>query len=218
MITLTATITMDNGDTIEITPQNALSMERSIFDRSDTSMPSWGIISNGGSLRFVDGDGSIKILAESQLLKSGMKVNIYLENTISTAKGSIGEFYTTKWDYDVDNREVSVTFEDDLKEWQNIPSSKIPLQTSWGATSSNKSKTALDIAKILYRRTPEKYKPINDILKHIDEKTQTFLENYKIYYPYLDEGTLWSQWNKLCELCALNIFKNNKNKFIIMHN
>jgi hypothetical protein len=61
-------------------------------------------------------------------------------------------------------------------------------------------------------RTPEKYQMLS--FEQLDEKTQNILENTTIDYPLLENGTLWEQWQKLCEVCGLYIYKNNEGKTV----
>ena len=102
---------------IVINRRNIISLESSIFDRSDLKLPSFGIISNTGNIEFNDLDGEIKDYAERLLLQSGLSCEIRLNNTlVDGASELVAEMETDQWDYDNDNRVVSVSIKDDLEE------------------------------------------------------------------------------------------------------
>jgi hypothetical protein len=50
--------------------------------------------------------------------------------------------------------------------------------------------------------------------EELDQKTQDILELTRVDYPLLEDGTLWEQWQKLCEVCGLYIYKNNEGKTV----
>lgn len=211
MITLTATITKNDGSLINLNYRNSLSLERTIYDRSDLKLPSWGIISNGGNLRFVDSDGTIKRLAEQRLLKSGMKVNFYLENTLSKAKANVGQFLTNQWNYNNDNKQVSVSLKDELEEWQDIllnpvgynPNSETNLSFEW-------------LYKYIYTLTPTKYDMLD--FENLDNQTKSILTNSHFEFFIFTAKTLWNAWTQLCQACQCHIFKNNDGITVCRYN
>lgn len=202
MITLTATIAREGGNSIVLDYRNSLSIERSIFDRSDISMPSWGVISNGGKLKFVDTDGSIRALVESRKLKSGMAVTITLSNTISGASAPVGEFLTENWDYDNDSHAVSVTIKDNLQELQDIliPTVNYDLNTQTNVTGEY-------VYNFLLGKTDPKYDFLH--FSNLDEETQNTLRSFVIDLFLIDVSNLWAAWSSLCYACQLHIYKNN---------
>ena len=203
MITLTATIAREGGNSIVLDYRNSLSIERSIFDRSDISMPSWGVISNGGKLKFVDTDGSIRALVEQRLLKSGMAVTITLSNTISGASASVGEFFTENWDYDNDSHNVSVSVKDELIKWQKILFTQIKY-----SPYAYKDWPAKEIYEYLNGITPKDFDML--AFNELDEITKTHLSNSKVEFFILDSENLWSAWNTFCEAFQTHIYKNNR--------
>ena len=58
----------------------------------------------------------------------------------------------------------------------------------------------------LQDRTPTKYSMKE--FSSLDQKTRDILTNTRIEYPLLKDGTLWEQWNKLCQVCGLYIYKD----------
>ena len=198
---------------IDIDRRNLIGISRSIFDRSDLKLPSFGIISNTGNIEFNDTNGEIRDYADALLLESGLKCEIFLNNTLANAQERIGLFETGDWNYDNDNRVVSVSIKDDLEEWQEI-----------------------DVAGISYDPRVLENKPfkwIYDYLHEIttangnynmlsfdelDGETQGILQNTYMQYPLLESGSLWEQWTKLCEVCQLHIYKNNDGVIICRYN
>ena len=196
---------------INVDYRNLIGLNRNITYRGDNKLPSYGIISNTGNLEFNDLDGEIKDYAEQLLLTSDLKVVVTLNNTLAKTHEQIGVFETRDWDYDNDNRSVSVSLKDDLEEWQDIQvqgfdyDPREPFKIIADGKMSN-------LYIWLQDKTPTKYQML--AFEQLDEKTRNILENTTIDYPLLENGTLWEQWTKLCEVCGLYIYKNNEGKTV----
>lgn len=189
--------------TIELNRRNLISIERSIFDRTDNEEPSYGIMSNDGDIEFSDLKGEIKDYAEMDLLQSGISVEIYINNTITKTSQLIGKFDSAEWKYDNDNRSVTVKIKDDLEEWQeiNIPELKyIP--------TVSQSMTLKEIYDWLYEQTPTEYNML--AFNELDDTTKGMLNNSVVQYPMLEMGTLWDGWDKLCQIAQAHIYKTNE--------
>ena len=196
---------------IDIDRRNLISISRSIFDRSDLKLPSWGIISNTGNIEFNDTDGEIRDYAEQLILQSGLKCEIKLNNTlVDGASQTIGVFETDEWDYDNDNRVVSVSIKDDLEEWQDINVAEIPYNRKV------ESKPFSWLYEHLWAITNPNYHMQS--LKELDEETYGVLTNTYIQYPMLENGNLWKQWTKLCQACQLHIYKNSDGVVVCRYN
>lgn len=187
---------------IDIDFRNLIKIDRSIFDRGNLKLPSWGIISNTGKIEFIDTTYEVREYVEQELLVAGSKIEIYLNNTLANTKENIGTFYSDSWNYDNDNRNVSVSLKDDLEEWQNILLDEYSLKID---------QTMYSVYEYLLSKTPKKWK------FDLDEETKTFLQGITCAYTYLESGNLWSQWNKLCQIAMLHIYKNNENKVVVRH-
>ena len=198
---------------IVINQRNLISLESSIFDRSDIKFPSWGIISNGGRLEFNDPFGDVKVLAEQNLLTSNQKVSIYINETLSQKNEQIGDFFTTVWDYDVNNKVASVGLRDSLEEMQNINLGEIN-RADW--TNSSKYFTAAEIYFVLNENTPNHLKLLT--VAQLDSFTQNLLENTYVRAFIIYSGTLWSAWTKLCELCQLQIYIDKNGNRVCKYN
>ena len=211
MITLTAKIALNNGEEILINKRNLLNLERSIYDRNDLKLPSFGIISNYGNLEINDTNGSILEYAEKRLLEKGLKCEIFLNNTLANYSTKIGVFETEEWDYDSENFVVNVSIKDDLEEWQDINVEGISYDPS------NPTVQPLsDIYDYLWGKTNTNY-PMQS-LGDLDDVTKGILTNTYLKYPLLEKATLWQQWTKLCQVAQLHIYKNNEGKVVCKYN
>lgn len=201
---------------VSIDRRNLISLDSSIFDRGDIKLPSYGIISNVGNLEFNDLTGEIRDYAEQLLLTSDLKVQINLTDTLTNKSEQVAIMETESWDYDNNNRSVSVSLKDDLEEWQDIQ------VKGFGYDPRNAYKvltngTMEDLYKWLQGqdenrnyRTPLKYQML--AFEQLDTTTRNILTNTKLQYPLLENGTLWAQWQKLCQVCGLYIYKNSQGK------
>ena len=209
---------------INIDYRNLISISRSIFDRSDLKLPSFGIISNTGNIEFNDTDGEILDYAEQLLLEKGLKCEIKLNNTlVEGANKSIGLFETDQWNYDNDSRVVSVSLKDDLQEWQDIDVKGIDYDPR-----KAESKPFSGLYAYLWELTSNRYYATRGIKgkgnynmlapDELDIDTQKVLENTYIEYPFLENGTMWQQWTKLCQACQLHIYKNNEGIIVCRYN
>ena len=108
--------------------RNMLSIDNSIMALGDIQLPSFGIISNGGSLSFKDNHSRFLGYANAGLLKEGIQIAIYINDTQKKSKRIVGTYFSTDWEYDNDNKSVSVRFKDDMEEWQSIQVDALPLQ------------------------------------------------------------------------------------------
>lgn len=196
---------------VELKYNNLLNLLRTISQRSDIKLPSYGVISNVGDLSFNDFNGEFSDYAEQLLLKNNLSVEILLSNTLSKKYEKIGSFLTNEWNYDNDNRIVSLSLKDNLEEWQEIHFEGI----SYDPREPFKYfKTIKDLYIILQNEkvTPKKYNMLP--FEMLDSQTQEILTKTQLRYPVVDAGTLWSTWQKVCEVCALYIYKNNKGETV----
>ena len=190
-------------DEIKIDRNNLIGAECNLSYRADKQLPSFGIISNTGKLEFNDTDGRVGLFAENNLLKDNVKVEMFLKNTLTKTEEQICELYTDVWNYDNDNRQVSVTLKDGLEELQDItPTLKIQYDPR---TSKPTKASAFYINLTSF--TPQKYRFKSFV--DLDDKTKNILTTTIIQYPFMEQSTLWQMWTKLCEVCGLYIYKNN---------
>jgi hypothetical protein len=189
---------------IEIDRRNLISLETSLYDRSDLKLPSFGIISNNGNIEFNDFSGEVRDYAEQLLLVSGLKCEIELKNTlINGANKKIAVLETDKWTCDNETQKVSVSLKDDLEEWQDISVKGI----SYDARNPIEQPLkhfydylhAITVKNGNYKM--QAYKDLNEITKSV-------LDNTIIKYAFLNSGSLWESWNKVCQVGQLHIYKD----------
>lgn len=217
---------------IDIDYRTLSSLSRSITDRSEISLPSYGIISNKGEMEFIDYSGEfLREYVSKQLLRQGAGVDIYLNNTLTSAQEKIGEFEVEDVNYDNDNRTVRFSLKDGLEEWQHIDiygeeyvAQRNPLSYAQGET---KSKTLAEYYEILWDKTSNRGNALVGYghgeynmlrLTELDDKTQDWLRHITIKYGILDSGSLWAQWTKFCEIGLCHIYKNNKGEIVCKYN
>lgn len=192
---------------IDLDDTNLLDFERTIMDRSDIKKPSYGIISNTGSLSFIDKDGEVADYIAQQIISSQNIVSVYLENTETSAKEQIAYFNTQQWSYNNSQSLVNVQLKDDLEEWQDI---NVPAINYIPTVST--SQTAEWFYRYLHDKTPSKYNMLS--FEELDEQTKAVLSGTTILYPLLESSNLWSEWNKLCQLCFLHIYKRSDGRTV----
>ena len=187
---------------IDINTRNVSEMDISFFDRSDIEKPCWGIKAGTGNIKFIDSNNSIRYYAEQNLLKSNQKVTFEVKNTLITGQNeTVGVFATSKWNYNNANKVVNVELKDDLLDWQDILVPYMPYNKT--------SMTMFAVYEYLKSITPSKW---TFVLK---DNAESILKNTICKYPYIENGSLWNQWEKLCEVCALYIYKDKTGNVII---
>mgnify|MGYP003292784374 CR=1 FL=1 len=199
MITLTATIQINDVESITLDYTNLKSLETNFVDRNDIKFPSWGVISNSGKASFIDKDESIRTLSKNLNLKSGMKVVLALKNTSTNSSQNVATLFTTNWDYNVDNKEVSVSFSDNLERLQDIQYNGItydylnvvPQNFEW-----------------LYKHLYDATIPFVTIkeFEELDDETKEHLSNLFMEYPFINPSNLWSAWNKFANATQTHIY------------
>lgn len=198
-----------SGEEIEVRQRNMVSISRTLSDRADFKLPSFGIISNAGEIEFNDYNGKILEYANNGLLKEGLECKLYLNNSLYNVEQEVGTYQTSNWQYDNDNRKVSVSLKDDLEEWQDI--------NIEGFSYDAKNRPEYNLAGFydyLHDRTPTKYEMLS--FDELDSETQGILNNIIIKYPMLKSGSLWQQWTKICQVAQAHIYKldNGRTTFV----
>lgn len=204
MIKMTASIELSPQYYYLVDMHNLLSMSAPI---SRVSNPiSFGLYSTKGQMSFTDYDNTIKSMIENQIITSNTtkSVTVYLVNTKNGIKKSLGSFIAGDWEYGANNRTVRISLSDGLLEWQNISNEGFSYDY-FNPRYLLPNSSCADLYKWLHGQTPEKDNMIS--YDDLDSKTKEILESTRIAYPFLYEGTLWEQWQKLCDVCMLYIYK-----------
>lgn len=126
-----------------------------------------------------------------------IKINVILDDKL------IAHFVNNgRINYNTNTKTFKVSYQSNLVKLQN---GKFKLQLD--KDNINVGYSANDLYTIL----KSKSEPIIGQEFYIDNFTLNYLKNIIIKYPYLEESTLWEQWNKLCVLAQLSIYpKDNK--------
>jgi hypothetical protein len=198
MLLLTAEIIVDENTTITLDRTNLLAINVELKSRADISKPSFGIMCGSGSISFIDWADEIQDLAKTGSLTSDLPVNIYITDTNSAKSEKVGVLTTDKWSVEVNNRTIEVSLRDNLMEWQDIKIDKISLY--------NGNRTLGNIYTELLALTPTKHNML--ALASLDDRTKAQLNGTTCTYRYLESGTLWEQWKKLCDVSGSNIYKD----------
>jgi hypothetical protein len=180
---------IDNNEVID--KRKIISLESEIRDRADIDKPSFGLISSGGQLSFRDTNSHFLNYANNGILKGGEQVLIFLNNTVTKNKKQVGEYFSNDWNYDNDNRSVSVSFDDNLEDLQENKLSSVPIQYE------EKS------LKYFYDIITNGFSNIS-----LSENVSDFLNNYKLKYPFMDSSTLWGGFAKICETIGGRCYKD----------
>lgn len=168
-------------------------------DRADNETPSFGIISNGGSMTILDRSGLLKQVAEAHLLSGENKVSFALTDTLSKKSKNVGTYQIIDWDYDVENLEVRLQFDDLLEELQNINFVGIDL-TRDKSGEPKKGRVAYELYNILNSATPRRF--------WIPSSSMNKMTTIKINNFYLEPTNLWRAWNKLAEIVQAHIYQD----------
>lgn len=190
------------GETVDVEAvfdrRNLLSLESEIRDRSDIKLPSWGIFSNGGNLSFKDINSRFLGYANAGLLKSGIKVEIFLNDTISKRKEIVGTYYTADWEYDNDSRSVSVSLKDNLEKIQEK-------NISFFIKEKKSEFYGIDIYKELIEETKRNGIEFSE---NLPKDLEDILYRTKIKFPYLKKSSIWSLWEIFCEAFGCFLYLN----------
>jgi hypothetical protein len=185
---------------ILIGKRNKRSIEVDILSRDNIEAPSWGIISNSGTVSFIDdAEGSLYKYASSGALRSGYPIEIFCENTITKKSERIAYMFTEKWNYNNSNRNVSVSIKDDIEKLQDVQFSEIEL---------DRSATLYEIYEI-FKSSTESF---GFSFAPLKEEVRFILKNTTIEFPIISSGNLWDKWDSLCKASCIYIYKNKDNQ------
>lgn len=179
--------------TIVVDEKNLDSFTYSIYDRDSNDEPSYGIVSNSGTLSFIDGTGEVLDLLQINAIKGESTVTIDVINTLTNKKELFVKCVTDKWQYDNDNFVVTVTLKDIIERLQQI-NFILPFTTS------------ISIDNIVER--------INTVMPNnmtlvFDESTKGEIDsmlNSNLNNVYYDAGSVWDVIQNLCTTFNLKCY------------
>lgn len=192
MVFLSATITLSNQNKLEIS-QNLSNIEFTSRDRRDAQLPSWGIMSNSGTLEARDDNGVLKQYAKDGLLENAT-IDIYLN--VNSRKEHKGKFVITGAEENRQTALVELEFEDVLKSWQSV---QMPV---YYYPYYPRQIYANDILQYIAESS-------GFIVNYADEQTENRLKKLYVEFPTLEEGSLWAQMTKICEVGSCYIYSDD---------
>ena len=191
--------------TIHLDNRYFISIFREVRNAPDADKPSYGIISNVGGIKFNDLSLEFRDYIEQQLLVDGVKVSLFINNTINSKKQLIGNYETHDWKYDNHNFVVDVSFGDNLVNMQKIYLQEFPQI----AYKQGVLITLQDVFTLLNKQTKGLF---NEEVTNINVDLTTSCNSYKI-----DKGeTLWSVWNGFCQSAKCYMYKDPMTSKIII--
>lgn len=186
---------------------NLISIDLECYDRDDLSKPSWGIIANGGSVEFVDYDGTIAGYAEDNVFKNNYPIRFYLidddgNETIVATK------FTKHWEYDNDNYHVQVELGDvELEGFQDVQIEAIPLSLE------NKNINMVSFLEQIFLYYNFAYMPKRDTT------CKNHLTSMKAKYFYTTEDcSLWTLLNDFCKAVNTHVFVDRNGDIVMRYN
>lgn len=165
----------------------------SIKYSSDEKNPTYGIISQEGSLEIFDTAGFFENLIEQSMFNN-------IENAIIKFQDKKISTHVFNKITEIQNNLFSITLSDSLMDWNDI----IVLRKE----NIEENKTAKDL--ILFLQSKTKLEII------YDETTESLLESIEIKYYYWEESTLWEFAQKICDLAQLYIYMRNDGKVVVI--
>lgn len=210
MIDLIATIETES-ETINLSARNCRSIETNLMDRSDMTLPYFGIFSNEASFDVLDFNGEFLNKIRSGRIKKGTSATVKIRNTIYKKEETISSLYISKLSYDNNNRIAEISLQDNLSEWQNIIIT--PVDYDPRESSHKNFRWAYEQ---LWLKTPSKYnmKPFSSL----SNETKNQLENTYMVYPLIQEGNLWRAWTDFCNATSTHIFNTEEGQTTCEYN
>lgn len=185
-------LTYDRGNGLKFVMANSQCQQ-------NTSELALGVVSQNATVEIVDAQNQIVNLSSAGIIDTNVLTTIYLDGK------TIGVYQRTTddgWDINRNTNEVSISLTDRLQDWQKI-------DFNWGSLQLNK-----DCGYVLERLI--KFTVENTDIKYddfdIEQTTLDWLGKLKVPYCYLEEDTLWNEWNKLCNAGGLQIYQKHDGK------
>ena len=186
-----------------ITVRNLLSMKSEMADRETGDSISWGVISNGGRIEFNKNDTLVR-LARNGVEIEGGRVVVSLNNTITQKSQEVGEYYISRFSYDVVSKVSAIDLTDGLQSWQDA--------TFEGFTIDPLNLESAFMTGMYERLrviTEEKFGVKMTALDKLDKATYNHLVRYNIPMSLIKAQSFWSVWDKFGEATQTHIFKRD---------
>ena len=173
--------------TIVVDEKNLDSFTYSLYDRENNDEPSYGVVSNSGTLSFVDSTREVLDYITSGLIGEDLKVSLYVKNTSTNKEELFVKCYSDDWTYDNDNFVVEITLKDIAER----------MQKNFISVPFTARMTGAQIYEILKAAAENiiKIRPFDEL----DARTKNTLYGYTFINFYIDNCSLWEAYNMLCK-------------------
>lgn len=198
----------------KINRRSIISLETNFETRDDYSTPSYGIISSNGSADFTDPTGFwLSMIKQKKLYHNvGNKISIKVNDNLAKSEALVAERFINEATYNSSSKTVSIGFADLLESLQDID---VPARLNY---RKSEEQAEGDVSGLdLYEFVKEQTIGFGFEFEELDEETYDFLRRCAFYYAPLEEGTLWSRWDTLCQIFALHIYASPTNKIVVKH-
>lgn len=190
--------------TIVVDEKNLDSFIYSLYDRASNDEPSYGVVSNSGTLSFVDSTGEILDYANMRLLKDLTGVEICVSNSLTKESQVFIKAFTQEWEYDNDSRVVTLTIADGLSAvLQNIPF----YNDLFHAYKSSGDRAFVEIYNDIYDMVPSYFSMPS--YEELNADVKSLIENISADSYKPEEGNLWAAIDAFAKAVGLHIYYDN---------
>ncbi|MEG2541487.1 MAG: hypothetical protein RSB59_06950, partial [Clostridia bacterium] len=169
------------GLTMEFDRSNLKEVVRGSQVVAENDKPTYGVISQYGSVEIYDNDGELIDLDEIGALKANQEIEVTLGGKV------IGQFSSDKWS--INNNIAKLELTDVLMKWKEIPFDGYPMRSPG---------TALDLFNYLNK--------LSGNIVNLGSGVEMELKFLDIKYNYLYPSSLAAAFNKLCAIFQTNIY------------
>ena len=215
MITLSAKIVFEENNEIELSGKQIVAFDGTLADRADFEMPTWGVISNGGSIKFLDRDNAIKNKASAITTSYKPKIYVSLYNTLTKANQQIGEYFVEDWDYNINSIEVSATLTDGLQEMQDVTIGSLAYDLSRNGNTADSATVAYN--HLQKQAVDNGFNLIAIDSPNFDTATREHLNKISIPILYIEKSTLWRALNDFGIAFQLHFYKNPQGTIVCVY-
>ena len=186
--------------TIMVDEKNLDSFTYSLYDRASNAEPSYGMVSNSGTLSFVDSTGEVLDYITNRAVTKDLSVNISVMNTLQKKTELFISAKTSSWEYDNNNFVVTVTLNDGLEDLQNITYTGFPYDETFIMASSIYN----DI--ISFIPSSFGFPALEELPDNVQSRLFSSLAN-----PYMQACSVWDALDGLCKTLGIRIYKEKSN-------
>lgn len=186
--------------TIIVDEKNLDSFTYSLYDRESNDEPSYGIVSNSGTLSFVDSTGEILDYITNRMVAKDLSVNISVMNTLQKKTELFISAKTSSWEYDNNNFVVTVTLNDNFEDLQNITYTGFPYDEARIIASNIYN----DITSFI--PSSFGFPALEELPDNVQLRLLSSLAN-----PYMKACSVWDALDGLCKTLGIRIYKEKSN-------